>query len=163
MEELFRDIIGPDSNAINWWQMSIRGVITFMLTLLLIRFGDNRIFGKNSAFDIALGVILGSILSRAITGNAPFLPALLTSFVLVMLHRLLAYLACRSSIGNFIKGKTYQLMKNGEMLSDQMEQQKITKNDLEEAMRTTGNTTDLGEVEAAFLERSGSISIINKK
>ena len=163
MEELFRDIIGPDSNAINWWQMSIRGVITFMLTLLLIRFGDNRIFGKNSAFDIALGVILGSILSRAITGNAPFLPALLTSFVLVMLHRLLAYLACRSSIGNFIKGKTYQLMKNGEMLPDQMDQHKITKNDLEEAMRTTGNTTDLGDVEAAFLERSGSISIINKK
>ena len=162
MEELFRDIIGPDSNAINWWQMSIRGVITFMLTLSLIRFGDNRIFGKNSAFDIALGVILGSILSRAITGNAPFLPALLTSFVLVLLHRVLAYLACRTHIGQIIKGKTYQLVKNGEMLHDQMNHHRITKNDLEEAMRTNGKTTKLEDVEAAFLERSGSISIINK-
>ena len=163
MEEIFRDIIGPDSTAINWWQMSIRGVITFMLTLLLIRFGDNRIFGKSSAFDIALGVILGSVLSRAITGNAPFLPALITSFVLVLLHRILAYLACRSSIGDFIKGKSYQLVKEGELLTNQMNSHRITKKDLEEAMRSTGKTTDLADVEAAFLERSGSISIINKK
>ena len=163
MEEIFREIIGPDSNAINWWQMSIRGVVIFIFTLLLLRFGDNRVFGKNTAFDIALGVILGSILSRGITGNAPFVPVLITSFILVLLHRILASLACHSSIGNLIKGRSYQLIKNGELQQDQMNQNNITKNDLEEAMRITGKTTSLDEVEAAFLERSGNISIINKK
>ncbi len=163
MEEIFREIIGPDSNAINWWQMSIRGIIIFLFTLLLIRFGDNRMFGKTAAFDIALGIILGSILSRGITGNAPFLPVLITSLVLVLSHRFLAYLACRTGIGNFIKGRTYQLVKNGELLHDQMNQNKITQNDLEEAMRTSGKTTNLEDVDSAFLERNGNISIINKK
>ncbi|GEO02839.1 hypothetical protein AAE02nite_05030 [Adhaeribacter aerolatus] len=163
MEDLFREIIGPDSNAINWWQMSIRGIIIFSFTLLLIRFGDNRIFGKSAAFDIALGVILGSVLSRGITGNAPFVPVLVSSFVLVFMHRFLAHLACRSSIGNFIKGKSYQLIKNGELLHDQMNHNRITQKDLEEAMRENGKINNLKEVEAAFLERNGNISIINKK
>ncbi|MDB5263657.1 MAG: hypothetical protein JWQ14_2940 [Adhaeribacter sp.] len=163
MEELLRDIIGPDSNAINWWQMSTRGIFIFLLTLLLIRFGDKRIFSKNSAFDIALGVIMGSVLSRAITGNAPFLPTVFTSLVLVALHRILASLACHSSIGNFIKGKTQQLVKNGELLNDQMNKHRITQNDLEEAMRSNGKSVELKDIENAFLERSGSISIIVRK
>lgn len=163
MEEIFREIIGPDSNAITWWQMSISGVITFLFMLLMIRFGDNRLFGKSAAFDIALGVILGSILSRGITGNAPFLPVLITSFVLVQLHRFLAYLACHSRIGNIIKGGTYQLVKNGQLQHDQLNQNKITQHDLEEAMRINGKTTNLADVESAYLERNGSISIINKK
>lgn len=74
MEETFRHIIGPDSNAINWWQMCIRGVLIFCIALLLVRVGDRRIFNKNAAFDIVLSIILGSVLSRAITGNAPFVP-----------------------------------------------------------------------------------------
>lgn len=163
MEELFHDIIGPDSTAIKWWQMSVRGVVIFMFTLLLIRFGDNRIFGKNAAFDIALGVILGSVLSRGITGNAPFLPVLITSLVLVLLHQFMAYLACHSSIGNFIKGKSYQLIRNGELLHEQMNHNKVTQHDLEEAMRTSGKTTKLEDVQDAFLERNGSISVIVKK
>ncbi|MGV3589945.1 MAG: DUF421 domain-containing protein [Adhaeribacter sp.] len=163
MEAIFREIIGPDSNAITWWQMSIRGIIIFLFTLLTIRFGDKRLFGKSAAFDIALGIILGSILSRGITGNAPFLPVLITSFVLVQLHRFLAYLACYTSIGNFIKGKPYQLIKNGEVQHHQLNQSKITQHDLEEAMRLSGKTTNLANVESAYLERNGSISIINKE
>jgi hypothetical protein len=32
--------------------------------------------GQGTAFGVILGTMLGSIVSRAITGNAPFLPAL---------------------------------------------------------------------------------------
>jgi len=163
MEELLRDIIGPDSNAINWWQMCIRGVIIFLFTLTLIRVGDYRIFGKHTAFDIALGLILGSTLSRTITGNAPFVPALITSAVLVILHRLLAALACRANVGKYIKGREQQLVNDGKILRDQMNANNITDNDLEEAMRANGNTQRLEEVQGAYLERSGDISVITKK
>jgi len=162
MEELLREIIGPDSNAINWWQMCIRGVIIFFITLTIIRIGDYRIFGKNTAFDIALGLIMGSLLSRAITGNAPFVPTIVTCIMLVVLHRLLANLACRTNLGRFIKGREQQLVKEGKLLRDQMNANNITDNDLQEAMRSNGNTQSLEKVESAFLERSGDISVIPK-
>ena len=163
MEEAIRDIIGPDSNAIAWWQMVIRGIITFIFTLMLVRAGNKRIFGQTAALDIVLGIILGSILSRAITGNAPFFGALATSGVMVAFHWLLAKWACYSKIGQLVKGNVQQLVKNGEIQRAEMNKQQITENDLYEAMRLNGKTLKLEEVEAAFLERSGSISIITKK
>ncbi len=163
MEEAIRDIIGPDSDAIAWWQMIIRGIVIFIFTLILVRAGDKRVFGKTSALDIVLGIILGSILSRAITGNAPFFAAMATSAAMVAFHWMLAKWACYSKIGGLIKGNEQQLVKNGEIIREQMNKRQITDHDLFEAMRLTGKTLKLEEVEAAYLERNGSISIITKK
>lgn len=163
MELYIRGIIGPDSNAINWWQMVIRGFLVFFFALALIRLGDKRIFGKSTAFDIVLGIILGSILSRAITGNAPFFPAIITSFALVALHWLLAKFAFYSKMGSIVKGHEQELVKNGELQHEQMRKFMITEHDIYEALRISGKTQQLDEVEAAFLERNGSISVVTKK
>lgn len=162
-ELAIREIIGPDSVAIKWWQMVIRGIFIFIFSLVLARLGDNRIFGKSTTFDIVLSIILGSLLSRAITGNAPFFPTVITSAALVMLHMGLAKLAVYSHIGKFIKGQEKQLIKDGRLLVEEMRKQQITEHDLWEAVRQKGRTQNLEEVEAAFLERDGSISIIPKK
>ena len=163
MEMIVRDIIGPDSNAITWWQMSVRGIVTFIFAVALIRIGDKRIFGKSTALDIVLGIILGSNLSRAITGNAPFFPALITTAVMVLLHWLLAKFAYFSNAGSVVKGHEQQLVKDGQFLYKEMKKHQITENDIYEAMRLNGKCQQLQEVEAAFLERSGSISVITKK
>ena len=163
MEEAIRDIIGPDSNAIAWWQMVIRGIITFIFTLMLVRAGNKRIFGQTAALDIVLGIILGSILSRAITGNAPFFGAMATSAVMVAFHWLLAKWACHSKLGQLVKGNVQQLVKNGEMLRHEMNKRQITENDLYEAMRLNGKPLKIEEIDTAYLERNGSISIITKK
>jgi len=163
MGDFFRDIIGPNSDQITWWQMSIRGILIFFIALILIRIGNKRMFGKSTAFDIALGIILGSNLSRGLTGNAPFLPVIITSAVMVGLHSLLAYITFHTSIGNLIKGKSEQLIKQGQLLRPSMAKHKITENDLEEAMRLKGKCKSLEEVEAAYLERDGSISVIAKE
>lgn len=163
MEQIVRDIIGPDSTAITWWQMSIRGIIGFLFTLVLIRAGDKRIFGKSTALDIVMGIILGSNISRAITANAPFFQTLITSAVLVFLHWALAKLSFYSKIGDMVKGHHQQLVKNGQMLRSIMEKHQITEHDLNEALRTNGSTQELAKVEAAYLERSGNISVITKK
>ncbi|PSR54902.1 hypothetical protein AHMF7605_16040 [Adhaeribacter arboris] len=59
MEETLRHIIGPDSNAINGWQMSIRGILVFCLAIAMVRLGYHLIFSKNATFDIVLRIILG--------------------------------------------------------------------------------------------------------
>lgn len=164
MEETFRHIIGPDSNAINWWQMSIRGVLIFCLALLLVRAGDRRIFSKNAAFDIVLSIILGSILSRTITGNSPFVPTVITCVVLVGLHWGFAWLAKRNhAFGTLIKGNKVILIKNGQMQEENLKKSNITIHDLHEVLRLNGKVTQIEEVEEAYLERSGNISVIPRE
>lgn len=154
------DIIGSD-DTIAWWQMVIRAAAIFVVAVVLVRFGGKRIFGRNTAFDIVLAVMLGSILSRALTANAPFFPTIAAAVALVLLHILLAKLSFRSRrIGYVIKGQETQLVANGEILWDAMRKSGVTAHDLIESLRTTAKHADIGRVHAAFLERSGKISFL---
>lgn len=165
MEEFFDTVLGIGDDSLNWWQMASRAFVVFFTALIIVRIGNKRIFGKLSAFDIVLGIIYGSILSRAITGNSPFFPTLVAALVLVLLHSGLAKVAYHSSFGfgSFIKGNPVALIKDGKMQEEAMRKNSVTENDLEEALRSAGNVNDLDQVEAAYLERSGNISIIMKK
>lgn len=165
MGEYFDLIFGIHDTTLTWWQMSSRALVVFFAALLIIRLGNHRIFGKNSAFDIVLGIIYGSILSRAITGNSPFWPTIAAAFVLVMLHKLLATFAFYTSfgLGSFIKGTPKALVKDGEKQLDAMKESSVTENDLTEAIRSSGNYAGVDRIKHAFLERSGEISIILKE
>ncbi|WP_225307229.1 DUF421 domain-containing protein [Adhaeribacter soli] len=159
MEEFFEALLGTQGD-ITWWQMGLRAVIVFIAALIILRTGDRRVFGKNTALDIVMGIVLGSVLSRAITGNAPFGPALFTSVVLMGLHRITAYFAFHyPKFGKLVKGRELQLIKNGQFQEDALAQAKITRNDLEEATRQN-SVENLQQVKDAFIERNGSISII---
>jgi uncharacterized membrane protein YcaP (DUF421 family) len=165
MMEFIDTALGLNETTLTWWQMSIRAVIVFLAALLIIRVGNPRIFGKQTTFDIILGVIYASILSRAITGNAPFGQTLIAGLVLVLLHRLLAVIAYHVSgrTGYMIKGRAVMIVKDGQLLQEAMKKHSISDRDLQEAMRTSGNISSFSEIETAYLERSGSISIIPKK
>ncbi|WP_299755227.1 YetF domain-containing protein [uncultured Pontibacter sp.] len=164
MGETFELVFGIHDNTLTWWQMSARAVGVFIAALLIIRVGNHRIFGKNSAFDIVLGIIYGSILSRAITGNAPFWPTIAAAFTLVMLHKLLATFAFHSDfgIGDFIKGRPKALVKDGKLQKEAMEESSVTKNDLKEAIRSSGSYAGVDDIKYAYLERSGKISVVLK-
>jgi uncharacterized membrane protein YcaP (DUF421 family) len=155
--------IGTNEDSILWWQMVCRSILIFFFALMLIRIAGIRVFGKSTGFDIVLSIILGSILSRALTANSPFLPTLAAATALVFLHRVLSILSFKSKrIGQMIKGKETVLVENGRFLEKAMRSTAITRHDLEEALRIRKGTTDPGKVDKAFLERSGDISIIEK-
>jgi len=164
MGDYFNLAFGIHDQTLTWWQMSLRAVGIFFAALLIIRVGNHRMFGKNSAFDIVLGVIYGSVLSRAITGNSPFWPTLAAAFTLVMLHKLLAAFAFHThfGVGAFIKGRPKALVKDGQLQQKAMRESSITVNDLEEALRSEGYRPELDNIAYAYLERSGKISIILK-
>ncbi|KAA6431204.1 DUF421 domain-containing protein [Rufibacter glacialis] len=147
--------------------MAVRAVLVFFISLGYIRLANKRIFGQHSAFDIVLGVMYGSIMSRSVTGNSPFFPTLLAGLVLVVLHRFLASLAYQSGqgqgISNLIKGRTFTLAKDGKLIREVMQANSITENDLVESMRSQGGPTDITKIETACLERNGKISIIFKQ
>lgn len=158
--DFLQNLIGPNSTDILWWQMMFRAFTVFFLALIMVRLGGTRIFGANTSFDIVLGIILGSILSRAITGNAPYFPTVASAALLVLLHWTLSRLALKSHrLGTIIKGQRTLLMENGQFINKNMTKSLITENDFMEALRTKGNI-DVSKVKFAYLERSGEISVI---
>ena len=57
-------------------QISLRGIIVFVVTLITIQLGHKRSLSRKTPFDAALLVILAAVLSRAINGSAAFFPPL---------------------------------------------------------------------------------------
>ena len=79
--------IGTEPKELTFLQVSVRGVIVFIATLIMVRLGSKRSLAEKTAFDAVFIVIIGSMLARAINGSEAFFPTLGTGFVLVLLHR----------------------------------------------------------------------------
>lgn len=158
--DLLHRIIGPHSDAITWWQMSIRGAVVFLFAVALVRLGHRRAFGHNTTLDLVLTVVLGSTLSRAITGNAPFVPTLAAAGTLVAVHAVMAWGTWRwPALARLVKGRPVRLVSEGRADERIAARTRITEEDLDEAARLHG-VRDAAEVDAMYLERSGDVSVV---
>ena len=68
--------LGQDVADVNAGQMALRAIIIFAFTLVIVRLGSKRFLDKGTAFDFIVAIMLGSIMSGAITSSTPFLPNL---------------------------------------------------------------------------------------
>ncbi len=156
-----RSLLGLDAEKLDAGQMALRALLTFIVTIAVVRAGDKRLFGKGTAFDIIVAIMIGSVMSRAITGSSPLVATWVAGAVLVGLHWLLAALAYRISwFGPLVKGHPVLLIDNGNLQRDAMRGSGVTRMDLEQALRTQGMDDSLSDVDRAWLERDGSISIV---
>ena len=153
--------IGTEPKDLTFLQVSVRGVIVFIATLIMVRLSSKRSLAEKTAFDAVLVVILGSMLARAINGSEAFFPTLGAGFVLVFLHRLFGLAAYYShTFGILVKGKQVLLVQSGKLQRQNMLWEHISRHDLEEDMRLDAETEDLSRIQVARLERSGDISFI---
>jgi uncharacterized membrane protein YcaP (DUF421 family) len=162
VEEIVRVALGLglESRDINVLQMGLRAAIVYVVTVLMVRLAKKRFMGRATAFDVILGIMVGSIVSRAVTGNAPFLPALAATAVLLAMHWLFSGLALRwHGFGLMVKGRSSVLVHKGEVDTDALRTAHMTEHDLWEDLRGRG-ISRLEQVEEARLERSGNLSVI---
>jgi uncharacterized membrane protein YcaP (DUF421 family) len=153
--------LGTGPKELTFLQVSIRGLIIFVTTLVMVRLSSKRSLAEKTAFDAVLVVIVGSMLARAINGSAPFFPTLGGGFILVIIHRLFGLTAYFShAFGIVLKGKPEVLVQNGVLNRRNMVWNHISEHDLDEDMRLEAKTEDLSKIKVARVERSGDISFI---
>ena len=153
-------VFGDKSEPLTWWQMTARAFVVFVYGVLLVRFGHTRVFGKGAAFDIILSVIIGSNLSRALTGNAALWEVLIVTTLLVVLHWVVAELAFRSrGFATLVKGAPRVLIENGTVNARVQSRENIGARDIDTALRAAG-LERVEDVRKAVLERDGTISIL---
>src|SRR5437868_5775102 len=156
--QALKDILGLglEPKDLTFIQISLRGIIVFIVSLTMVRMGNKRFLARMSAFDAILGFILASMLARAVNGSSAFFPTLAGGFIMVWLHSLLAALAFRWEwIGYLVKGKPDTLVKDGKADPEQMRANKISKHDLLEEARLNGQVLEISEIQRATIERNG--------
>jgi len=156
--------LGAQPKDLTFLQISLRGIIVFLTTLVMIRCGHKRSLARKTPFDAVLIVIIASVLSRAINGSSSFFPTLGGGFVIVVVHRLLAGFAFYShAFGVLIKGTPDQILRDGELDFDARRRNHVSTHDVEEDLRLAARTDNLKEIRLAYVERSGDISFIPRK
>jgi uncharacterized membrane protein YcaP (DUF421 family) len=155
--------LGAESKEIGAAQMALRAVIVYVVTVVVVRLGKKRFMGQGTAFDVILGIMLGSIVSRAITGTAPFFPALGAAAVLVVMHWLVSAAALRwHGLGTAFKGHERLLVRDGRVDGEVMRKVHMSERDLWEDLRGKG-VSRLEQVAEARLERSGKLSVLQAR
>lgn len=145
-------------------QIAARTVLVYLAAVVLVRVGEKRFIGKNTAFDLILGIMFGSVLSRGINSSGDLAAALAAGVSLVGLHWLFAVVSFHSNrIGTLLKGNTRKLIDDGAVQWDQMQRSHISRDDLLGALRFNGNVDDPEKVQTAYLERSGDISVMKRE
>lgn len=156
------DIFG-DSADLNTLQTSARAVVVFFFTLLLVRIAGRRSFGLRAPLDNIILILLGAMIGRAVVGASPFVPTLVASFVICILHRLFAYVSLFSPvIDRVLKGKKIALYKNGKVIKHNLNRSLMSQEDLKEEVRLRGHVESLDDLESLYMERNGEVSVVRK-
>lgn len=141
-------------------QECARAVVVFVYGLVLVRLAGRRAFGKWAALDIVVSIVVGSNLSRALTGGAPFAGTLAATFVLMLLHWLLAHAAARSRlVSKVVEGEPIELARDGAHDVQARNRQAVSLADVQEALRQQG-LEQLEDARRVVLEPSGKINVV---
>jgi uncharacterized membrane protein YcaP (DUF421 family) len=138
-------------------------VLVFAYGLVLVRVTGRRAFGKWSALDIIISIIIGSCLSRTLTGNAPLGGTLAAMALLMALHWVLAHGAARYRfVSRVVEGSSIELATDGVERTDARIANAISVKDLSEALRKAG-VEDVADTRLVMLEPSGNITIVKRQ
>jgi uncharacterized membrane protein YcaP (DUF421 family) len=146
-----------------WYQECARAALIFVYGLVLVRIAGRRIFGKWSALDIVVSIIIGSNLSRALTGSAQLWGTLAATTLLVALHWVLARLVAVSrGFSRIIEGPSVELARHGEPKGAARQRYAVSEADLSEALRQSG-VEDIAAARVVTLEPSGKITVLKRE
>jgi uncharacterized membrane protein YcaP (DUF421 family) len=162
--EISNKLVGIGEDSLSVWHILVRCCLIYIIGIALVRIGKKRFLGKIAAFDTVLAIIIGSLLSKAITDADYFLKIVIACLSLILLHRFFSLVAAYSDhFGNWVKGHERVILKDGELLRDAMRKSSLSNQDVMQSLRLNANTEDVSKIKIARIERNGDISIIMKK
>lgn len=142
----------------------VRGSIVYVFLLIVFRFSGKRTLSETSSFDLVLLLIISETVQQALTdGDNSLTHAALLVLTIVGLDVLLSIVKQRSSmIDAWIEGVPLVILRNGKLLKDRADPERIDESDVLEAAREQRGINRLDDVKLAVLERGGRISVIPK-
>ena len=137
-------------------------IIYFIGIILIVT--QRQFMGVITPFNYILNFTVGSVLAGAVMGEAPFFPVMgMTLFIFLVNFLMGAAIYWSPRIERLIKGKRDLLVEDGHIQWKGMRRNLITKDELMDAVHAAVNHDRLSEIDRAYFENSGRITVIEKK
>lgn len=150
--------------AAPWWTYLVRGALTYLGLLLLMRLAGKRSFGELSAFDVIVIALAGGTLRTAVIGDdtgmaGPFLGVA----AILATDKLIAWVSARSPAFNrLMEGFPTLLIRDGQRDVSALRKQNLPDAALDRALHGAGVETD-GDIETGRLEPNGRITLVRRR
>lgn len=150
--------------AVPWWELVLRALIVFSFLLIALRATGKRHMGQLAPFDLVLLLILSNAVQNSMNaGDNSLLGGLISAATLLLLDYIFGWITFKNKkASRIIEGQPQILVHNGKVFEKALTYEKMTREELETAIRKEGLKSVL-EVEYAILENNGGISIIPKR
>lgn len=150
--------------ALPWWDIVVRSVIVYVAFAAVVRVTGKRAIGQFTIFDLVFLLLVSNALQPAITGpDDSVLGGLLIIVTLTTLNFALAFTASRVSfVRLLVEGHPRRLLRDGKWDMAALRRHMVSLDEVDMAMREQGYK-DPSELEAAYLENDGRISLIGKE
>lgn len=141
-------------------EVVLRSVFMFIFALVIMRFLGRRAIHQLTSFDLLLIIALGSAMGDPmIYPDVAVLWSVFGITSIMVLYRIQNALANRYSwYEDLTEGSPVKIITDGILDSNELKRHTPTQDDLFLLLRNEG-VRSLGEVEAAYLERDGSLSV----
>jgi uncharacterized membrane protein YcaP (DUF421 family) len=148
---------------IQCWQVAARAVLVYIALIAMLRLAKKRSLGRATALDVVLVITVGSLASRAITGNAPLTNCLIAILTLIGMHWLISLVTRdHARISDWIKGRPTRIVVDGKVDQDALLAAHMSDDDLMQDLRQKG-VAGPEQAKEAILERSGQLSVLKMK
>lgn len=152
-----------NKEPLNALQMSFRAIVVFFIALIILRISGRRSFGVGTPLDNIVVILLGAILSRAITGASPFLPVVAGSLMIAVLHRFFSWLKVHSPLfAKITEGEKILLFSNQQFIKVNMSRAQVTEEDIKQATREAHYTGNMYGIDKVWMERNENITFTQK-
>lgn len=143
--------------------IALRTAVIYAAVLMGMRLAGKRQVGQMTPFDLVLLLLIANAVQNAMTGSdTSLVGGLAAAATLLILNAVVSRVALRSrNARKLVEGEPTLLVHAGRILRGNLEREKVSEEELLQAMREHG-VASLEEVQSAVLEIDGSISVIRK-
>lgn len=161
--DLQRMLVGNEPIMI-YLEIVVRSILIYAYALLLLRWLGSRTIGQLSTIEFLLVIALGSAVGDPMfQPDIPLLHAMLVVTVVVVLNKGLDLLvAGNKTAERVIDGEAVQLVEAGVIARRVLETKSLGRNEIFQQLRRQG-VRQLGEIDAAFVEPNGDVSIFRAR
>ncbi|AGB42373.1 putative membrane protein [Halobacteroides halobius DSM 5150] len=141
----------------------IRTIILYITVLVVLRLLGKRQIGELQPVDLAVTIIVSELAAMPMQNtDIPLINTLLPILLILILQVYTSVINTKSiTARKLICGEPDMLIKNGELNEDKLRKNRINIHELIEELRVKGYH-NLADIEFAFIETNGKISVIPK-
>ncbi|MFI3141515.1 MAG: DUF421 domain-containing protein [Clostridia bacterium] len=143
--------------------LMLRGLIIYVVVIASVRLMGKRQIGELQPSELVITILLSEVASMPLQDSeVPLLHSLVCIFLLVALEVVSSILSMKSrTFRTVMQGNSVLIITDGKVQQKNMRKIRYSVDDLMEALRLK-DVFDIGQVQHAFVETNGAISVILK-